>query len=152
MSGENFRGVLSCRGAFNLQAYSLYPARRLRFPFSGWHERSEEGRVRGRCIAPIPLAAAQGRKSSLYAADMSALSRRGVFFIPWDSELCAGEMLRLAGCSSGWGVGARISDGGTARFYCGVLRSITPVFFPLLGKKKRLALCHVSIPRGRNRH
>ena len=30
--------------------------------------------------------------------------------------------------------------------------SFTPVFFPLSGKKKRLAVCFVPVPRGRNRH
>ena len=34
------------------------------------------------------------------------------------------------------------------RHCCSVLRSSTPVFFPLSGKKKRLAVCFVSIPRG----
>ena len=65
-----------------------------------------------------------------------------------DSELCAGERLRLAGFSAGRSVCARISGGGRIRFYWSALRSITPVLFPLSGKKKRLALCHVSIPRG----
>ena len=37
-------------------------------------------------------------------------------------------------------------------FYWNVLRSFTPVFFPLSGKKKRLAGCFVPVPRGRNRH
>ena len=32
------------------------------------------------------------------------------------------------------------------RSCCRVLRSITPVFFPLAGKKRRLAVCHVPIP------
>ena len=38
------------------------------------------------------------------------------------------------------------------RHCCSVLRSSTPVFFPLSGKKKRLAVCFVPVPRGRNRH
>ena len=38
------------------------------------------------------------------------------------------------------------------RLCCSVLRWFTPVFFPLSGKKKRLAVCSVSVPRGRNRH
>ena len=38
------------------------------------------------------------------------------------------------------------------RFYWNVLRPFTPVFFPLAGKKKRLAVCSVPVPRGRNRH
>ena len=37
------------------------------------------------------------------------------------------------------------------RFCWNVLRSSTPVFFPLSGKKKRLAVCFVPVPRGRNR-
>ena len=81
------------------------------------------------------------RPRAVYRADAA-----GRWSASYDSELCAGERLRLAGCSSGWGVGASISGGGVIRFYCGVLRSITPVFFPLSGKKKRLAMCCVPIP------
>ena len=44
----------------------------------------------------------------------------------------------------------RIASNRTAcaalRFYRRVWRSITPVFFPLSGKKKRLAMCCVLIP------
>ena len=35
----------------------------------------------------------------------------------------------------------------TSRFCCGVLPSFTPVFFPLSGKKRRLAVSYVSIPQ-----
>ena len=38
------------------------------------------------------------------------------------------------------------------RFYCGVLPRFTPVFFPLSGKKRRLAVSCVPIPPGRDRH
>ena len=38
------------------------------------------------------------------------------------------------------------------RLYRGVLPSFTPVFFPLSGKKRRLAMRCVSIPLGRDRH
>ena len=38
------------------------------------------------------------------------------------------------------------------RFCCGVLPRFTPVFFPLSGKKRRLAMSCVSIPPGRDRH
>ena len=38
------------------------------------------------------------------------------------------------------------------RFCCGVLPRFTPVFFPLSGKKRRLAISCVSIPPGRDRH
>ena len=38
------------------------------------------------------------------------------------------------------------------RFCCRVLPSFTPVFFPLSGKKRRLAMCCVPIPPGRDRH
>ena len=38
---------------------------------------------------------------------LSALTRRGADGLLWVSELCAGEMLRLAGCRSGRGVCAR---------------------------------------------
>ena len=38
---------------------------------------------------------------------LAALTRRCVGAPLYDSELCAGAMLRLAGCSSGRGVGAR---------------------------------------------
>ena len=38
------------------------------------------------------------------------------------------------------------------RFCCGVCPRFTPVFFPLSGKKRRLAVACVSIPPGRDRH
>ena len=53
-------------------------------------------------------------------------------------------------CGSGGAV-CRHSRRGL-RFYCGVLPSFTPVFFPLSGKKRRLAMPCVSIPPGRDRH
>ena len=45
-------------------------------------------------------------------------------------------------------LGARLA----MRFYCSVLPQFTPVFFPLSGKKRRLAIGSVSIPPGRDRH
>ena len=83
------------------------------------------------------------------------------------SELRAGEMLRLAGYSSGTGVCARgerwgnsgLGAGRFAVIHAGACSSIavfclrfTPVFFPLSGKKRRLAVSCVSIPPGRDRH
>ncbi len=53
-------------------------------------------------------------------------------------------------CGSGGAVYRRSRRG--LRFYCGVLPSFTPVFFPLSGKKRRLAVSCVSIPPGRDRH
>ena len=38
------------------------------------------------------------------------------------------------------------------RFYCGFLSQFTPVFFPLSGKKRRLAVSCVPISPGRDRH
>ncbi len=38
------------------------------------------------------------------------------------------------------------------RFCCGSLPQFTPVFFPLSGKKKRLAVSYVPVPPGRDRH
>ena len=129
-------------------------------------------------------------------------------FASWDSELCAGERLRLAGyrpaqafvrgesvrklktessktqyavlqqeqehhmmrpldrkiefsdnLRGGWSAIRQAADRRVLRsftpaihFYWKVLHSFTPVFFPLSGKKKRLAACFVSVPRGRNRH
>ena len=95
----------------------------------------------------------------------------------WDSELCAGEMLRSAGYRPAPAFGARgglaAGRGGsvaalcvwftTAMRFCWkvlrlvhdcraflleCLRSITPVSFPLSGKERRLAISCVSIPRG----
>ena len=80
-----------------------------------------------------------------------------------DSELCAGEMLRLAGFSSGTGVGGR---GGRSarrvRFYCRVLRShfayhtfllecfmfVSRLLFAAQRQTGQLATGSVSIPRG----
>ena len=39
-----------------------------------------------------------------------------------------------------------------SRLYCGVCLRFTPVFFPLSGKKRRLAISCVPIPPGRDRH
>ena len=100
----------------------------------------------------------------------------------WGRELRAGEGLRLAGFSSGrracargdcparrcssvaacctWIVSViavllqRFAFG--SRRLCGSLEMscvrFTPVFFPLSGKKRRLAMSCVSIPPGRDRH
>ena len=140
----------------------------------------------------------------LFRAD--AATRR---FIPQDRELCAGEMLRLAGYSAGRSVCARggrsagravllecLAFGSrlpcvpaemsgvwftpAVRFCWNVWRSVhacravlleclafgsrlpcgsvgmscvrfTPVSFPLSGKERRLAVCSVPIPPGRDR-
>ena len=126
----------------------------------------------------------------LFRAD--AATRR---FISQDRELCAGEMLRLAGCSSGrrdcarggavcgacgsvgmscvrftpgirscWSVLRSVHAGhtflleclafGSRRAYVPVGMScvwFTPVSFPLSGKERRLAVCSVPIPPGRDR-
>ena len=101
---------------------------------------------------------------------LSALTRRRVGLSLQDGELWAGEMLRPAGFSAGRGTCARggcsarrgNSGLGAGRFAvihagaCGSIavfcRRFTPVFFPLSGKKRRLAISCVSIPPGRDRH
>ena len=101
---------------------------------------------------------------------LSALTRRRVGLSLQDGELWAVEMLRPAGFSAGRGTCARggcsarrgNSGLGAGRFAvihagaCGSIavfcRRFTPVFFPLSGKKRRLAMSCVSIPQGRDRH
>ena len=101
---------------------------------------------------------------------LSALTRRRVGLSLQDGELWAGEMLRPAGFSAGRGACARggcsarrgNSGLGAGRFavvHAGACSSIavfclrfTPVFFPLSGKKRQLAISCVSIPPGRDRH
>ena len=96
---------------------------------------------------------------------LSALTRRRVGLSLQDGELWAGEMLRPAGFSAGRGTCARggcsarrgNSGLGAGRFAvihagaCGSIavfcRRFTPVFFPLSGKKRRLAVSCVPIPR-----
>ena len=92
----------------------------------------------------------------LFRAD--AATRR---FISQDRELCAGAMLRLAGCSSGrrdCARGGRSAERavlleclafGLRLPYSSVGMSgvrFTPVSFPLSGKERRLAVCSVPIP------
>ena len=66
----------------------------------------------------------------------------------WDSELCAGAALRLAGYrpAAAWVRAYRCVE--RLRSYWCVLRQITPVFFPLSGKERRLAVSCVPIPSG----
>ena len=95
---------------------------------------------------------------------LSALTRRRVGLSLQDGELWAGEMSRPAGFSAGRGACARggcsarrgNSGLGAGRFAvihagaCGSIavfcRRFTPVFFPLSGKKRQLAISCVSIP------
>ena len=101
---------------------------------------------------------------------LSALTRRRVGLSLQDGELWAVEMLRPAGFSAGRGACARggcsarrgnsgLGAGRFAVIHAGACGSIavfclqfTPVFFPLSGKKRRLAMSCVSIPPGRDRH
>ena len=74
-------------------------------------------------------------------------------------SLCPGSRLWQSGCPRFacsdlrfWqGRCSRFTRSGL-RFYRRVLPSFTPVFFPLSGKKKRLAISCVPIPPGRDRH
>ena len=95
---------------------------------------------------------------------LSALTRRRVGLSLQDGELWAGEMSRPAGFSAGRGACARggcsarrgNSGLGAGRFAvihagaCGSIavfcRRFTPVFFPLSGKMRQLAISCVSIP------
>ena len=85
------------------------------------------------------------------------------WFVSRVSELCAGAMLRLAGCSSGTGASARgAGRRGDAillqcfaseitpviRFYWKVLRSVHACCLPRAPNSRRLATGFVSVLRG----
>ncbi len=86
-----------------------------------------------------------GARPALWFGCGNLFSVRGLaFLLQWFPRRASGDAALLRR----FALGARPA----MRFYCGFLSRFTPVFFPLSGKKRRLAIPCVSIPPGRDRH